>query len=289
MNDRQLISFMKIVETGSFSKAAKDSFISVPAMVQQIDRLEDTLGFPLFLRNNQGVMLTGEGEIFYHAVLEMKKTYESALRQIKGGKQNEIYIGVALNQCPEFLMDGCSAFQKKYPKTILHLKELPYEQHLDGIRQGKIDLTVIAKPKDSYLNGLAYDELCEDSCAFGVNGESVLAQKDKICRQDLNGARVLCGTYQYMEASFEEMLKGSGANLQALHTEYNLESMAQAKFNDSMLVFHSHWKNCYSHILKVLSSDIRAGSIGVVMRKEDRERMKNLIMELRKAMGTQIR
>ena len=84
------------------------------------------------------------------------------------------------------------------------------------------------------------------------------------------------------------MLKGSGANLQALHTEYNLESMAQAKFNDSVLVFHSHWKNCYSHILKVLPSDIRAGSIGVVMREEDRERMKNLITELRKAMGTQI-
>ena len=32
MNDRQLLSFIKIVETGSFSKAAKDSFISVPAI-----------------------------------------------------------------------------------------------------------------------------------------------------------------------------------------------------------------------------------------------------------------
>ena len=146
MNDRQLVSFIKIVETGSFSKAAKDSFISVPAMVQQIDRLEETLGFRLFLRSNQGVMLTGSGRIFYDAVLEMQKTYEAALKQIKSGGQDEIYIGVALNQCPEFLMNGCSTFQKKFPQTILHLKELPYEQHLDWIRQGKIDLTVIAKP-----------------------------------------------------------------------------------------------------------------------------------------------
>ena len=54
MNDRQLLSFIKIVETGSFSKAAKDSFISVPAMVQQIDRLEEDLGFRLLLRSNRG-------------------------------------------------------------------------------------------------------------------------------------------------------------------------------------------------------------------------------------------
>lgn len=180
-------------------------------------------------------------------------------------------------------MNGCSTFQKKFPQTILHLKELPYEQHLDWIRQGKIDLTVIAKPKDSCLDGLVYEALCEDTCSFGVNEESALAQKDKIQLQNLDGRMVLCRSYQYMEVPFEEMLKDSGAKLQTLHTEYNLESMAQAKFNNSMLVFHSHWKNCYSHILKVLPSDIRDGSVGAAMRKEDRERMKNLVAELEKA------
>ena len=156
MNDRQLLSFMKIVETGSFSKAAKDSFISVPAIVQQIDRLEEDLGFSLFLRNNQGVRLTDQGKIFFDAVLEMQKIYKTAIRKIQGEEHKEINIGVVLNQCPEFLMKGCSAFQRKYPQMILHLKELPYEEHLDMIRQGKIDLTVIAKPKDSKLPDFVY-------------------------------------------------------------------------------------------------------------------------------------
>ena len=283
MNDRQFLSFMKIVETGSFSKAAKESFISVPAMVQQIDRLEEDLGFSLFLRNNQGVRLTDQGKIFYDAVVEMQKIYKTAIRQIQRGEQKEINIGVALNQCPEFLMKGCSTFQKKYPQTALHLKELPYEQHLDMIRQGKIDVTVIAKPKDLRLEGLVYEELCIDTCAFGVNGESALARKKKIRPKDLKNVRVLCGTYEYMEASFEEMLKDTGAILQDLHTEYNLESMVQAKFQDSLLVFHSHWTNCYSHILKVLPSDIRAGSVGVVMRKGEETRLKNLVQEIQKA------
>ena len=102
MNDRQLLSFIKIVETGSFSKAAKDSFISVPAMVQQIDRLEEDLGFRLLLRSNQGVRLTDQGKIFYDAVLEMQKIYKEAVAQIKSGE--------TLNQCPGFLMNGCSSF-----------------------------------------------------------------------------------------------------------------------------------------------------------------------------------
>lgn len=283
MNDRQILSFMKIVETGSFSKAAKDNFISVAAMVQQIDRLEDDLGFRLLLRNNQGARLTEQGKIFYDAVLEMQKIYDSAVAQIKCGEQKAINIGVALNQCPEFLMNGCSAFQKKYPQIALHLKELPYELHLDKIRQGEIDLTVIAKPKDSCLAGLQYRELCVDTCAFGVNGESELARKKKIQWQDLKNVRILCGTYQYMESSFEEMLRGSGAMMQTLHTEYNLESMVQAKFHDAMLVFHSHWENCYSHILKVLPSDIQAGSVGVVIREGEEERLEQIVEEIKKA------
>ena len=95
--------------------------------------------------------------------------------------------------------------------------------------------------------------------------------KKKIRPQDLKDVRVLCGTYEYMEASFEEMLKDTGAKMQDLHTEYNLESMVQAKFQESLLVFHSHWENCYSHILKVLPSHIIAGSVGVVMRKEKKK------------------
>ena len=74
---------------------------------------------------------------------------------------------------------------------------------------------------------LVYQELCIDTCAFGVNGESALARKKKIRPQDLKDVRVLCGTYEYMEASFEEMLKDTGAKMQDLHTEYNFTAIGK--------------------------------------------------------------
>ena len=46
---------------------------------------------------------------------------------------------------------------------------------------------------------LVYQELCIDTCAFGVNGESALARKKKIRPQDLKDVRVLCGTYEYYD------------------------------------------------------------------------------------------
>ena len=170
----------------------------------------------------------------------------------------------------------CTVFRERYTGTVLHFIELPYEQHLDMLRQGRIDITVIAQPKKMYLKGLEYLELCRDTYAFGVNDNDKLALKERISRDDLSNREVLCGTYYYMEKPFEKLLCGTAARLQTLNTEYNLESVAQAKLGNAMLVFHSHWKNCYSHMCRIISSDIDAGSIGVVIRKGEKKRLENL-------------
>ena len=268
MNDRQLHSFLKIVETESFSKAAQESYISVPAIVQQIDRLEDTLGTRLFYRTNHGTRLTEEGEVFHKAVLDMKQIYDQALTTIRKNRDSVI-IGVAPNQCPEILLNACTIFQKKYPLSQIHFMEFPYEKHLKLIRQGIIDLTIIAKPKESELKGLIYREIGTDTYAFGVNTGHPLASRDKIQPEDLSGISVLCGTYPYMELPFEKLLAGCNADLQVILAEYTMESRAQAKFRNSLLVFHSLWTNCYSHMFQVIPSDINAGSVGIVTRKEE--------------------
>lgn len=120
------------------------------------------------------------------------------------------------------------------------------------------------------------EKLCRDTCAFGVNDEDQLALKEPISKEDLDKREVLCGTYYYMKKPFETLLWGTAARLQTLNAEYNLGSVAQAKFGNYMLVYHSHWKNCYLHMCRIISSDIDAGSIGVVIRKGERKGLENL-------------
>lgn len=58
MYNPQLETFIKVVDRGSFSKAAEDLFISPSAVIKQINILETNLGLKLLKRTHQGVSLT---------------------------------------------------------------------------------------------------------------------------------------------------------------------------------------------------------------------------------------
>ena len=65
MNSAQIDSFLQIADVGSFSKAEDLLHITKTALKRQIDRLEDELGFHLFIRNASGLILTDAGAEFY--------------------------------------------------------------------------------------------------------------------------------------------------------------------------------------------------------------------------------
>lgn len=58
MDAKQIRFFLEIARTGSFTSAAKKLFISVPGLVKSMDKLEDELGAPLFVRQRTGVCLS---------------------------------------------------------------------------------------------------------------------------------------------------------------------------------------------------------------------------------------
>lgn len=62
---RQLKYFIFVVETGSFTEAAAQCFISQSAVSQQIQSLERELGVKLLCRGNRKFTLTAAGEHFY--------------------------------------------------------------------------------------------------------------------------------------------------------------------------------------------------------------------------------
>ena len=65
MQFRQLRYFVKIVEAGSFSRAASVVHVAQPALSQQVAELEERLGVMLLQRSARGVLPTAAGEIFY--------------------------------------------------------------------------------------------------------------------------------------------------------------------------------------------------------------------------------
>ena len=65
MYNPQLDTFICVVEAGSFSKAADKLYISPPAVIKQINSLENNLGGQLFARTHRGLVVTAAGESLY--------------------------------------------------------------------------------------------------------------------------------------------------------------------------------------------------------------------------------
>ena len=57
MYNPQLETFMCVVESGSFSKAAEKLYISSQAVIKQVDSLEESLGVQLFSRTHRDYLL----------------------------------------------------------------------------------------------------------------------------------------------------------------------------------------------------------------------------------------
>src|SRR5512145_1575812 len=92
MELRQLISFERVADLGSFTRAARSLHLVQPALSQQIAALERELGVPLFHRGARGVRLTEAGERLLPYVrrilgeLERAQQALGALRELRTGR-----------------------------------------------------------------------------------------------------------------------------------------------------------------------------------------------------------
>lgn len=64
MFEGRLETFLKVAESGSFTKASEELYITPTAVMKQINSLENELSVSLFARTNRGLTLTKAGESF---------------------------------------------------------------------------------------------------------------------------------------------------------------------------------------------------------------------------------
>lgn len=100
---RQIKYFVTVVDTGSFTEAAEECFISQSAISQQILSLEKELGVQLLVRSTRRFTLTEPGKYLYshgkNCLAKLKNLKTALLPQlpVRGGKHfKEMYVGKSL-------------------------------------------------------------------------------------------------------------------------------------------------------------------------------------------------
>ena len=97
MENRQLLYFTRIVELGSFTKAAAEPRIAQPSLGQQVRNLEEELGTALLVRHSRGVIPTEAGAVlFQHAskILEDVRRAKEAVLTVSNQPKGTVTVGM---------------------------------------------------------------------------------------------------------------------------------------------------------------------------------------------------
>lgn len=103
--DLQLIrSFVEVAESGSFAAASDRLFVTQSAVSLRIQRLEDQLGRPLFLRSKDGVTLTAAGREFRSFAVTILRNWEQARQRVSAAEEARasLAIGAQPSLWPRF-------------------------------------------------------------------------------------------------------------------------------------------------------------------------------------------
>lgn len=280
MNDLWLRSFIQSADKGSFTKAAESSFISTAALVQQINLMEKELGFLVFERSKKGIKLTPAGEEFYNSTKHILECYDKAVKRgCEMQHQYNVVIKIAYqpNEFPNKWLKSIASYKKENVGVDIIMYPVRFSNQIQVINRGLADMCIIAEPREELLTDSEHYKIFDDVCAFCMRGDNKLASKKCITLNDLKNETITYAKYSYMKSKFEDTLKQHCKELYLVSEEYDLSIKLKAYSDNAIFVVHSAWGDSYGDIHKVVKSDIPAGGVDVVYRKEKEKEVNRII------------
>lgn len=163
MDFRQLESFIAIAKNKSFSKAAKELYLTQPTISNHIQALEKEIGTSLLNRSNRDITLTKAGEIFYdyaNKILNLKKNAQYSMGEFVGKIEGTIEISASTIPEQYIVPKIIREFNKIYPEVNYKINHGDSLQIIENIKSSKIDYGFTGTYlKDSDLN---YIPIIED-------------------------------------------------------------------------------------------------------------------------------
>ena len=193
MYNPQLDAFIRVADSGSFSKAAEAMYISAPAIIQQINLLETNCGFKLFTRSNHGVSLTPAGRSLYEDAKTVIRLSQDALnkaRRLAESSETTVRIGTSLLYKCRLLPDLWTRVSEKHPELKIEILPMTEYQNRGEVFSA---LGVQYDLFEGIYGSAGWNDLCQFleldrtpiCCAVAKNHR--LAGMKKLTMQDLNG------------------------------------------------------------------------------------------------------
>lgn len=160
---RQLRYFTKIVELGSFSRAAREIYVAQPALSNQIAALEAELKTQLLVRGPRGVRPTTAGLTLYRTAASVLRQLDSVRRDVSENVENPqgpVSIGLPMSTAGVLSLPIIREVRTKYPDIRLQVMESFSGLLKELLLHGRLDMALLLNENTS-RNVLSYPLLSE--------------------------------------------------------------------------------------------------------------------------------
>ena len=143
--------FCTVARCGSLSHAARELYVSQPAISQSMLRLEYMLGCTLFTRNSRGITLTSEGRMLYsyaNKAVSLIAAAEDKINRMRTLQSGGLMIGASDTLCQFFLLPFLERFHTEYPEVQLQVMNRTTPETVELLKIGKVDIALVNLPVD---------------------------------------------------------------------------------------------------------------------------------------------
>jgi LysR family transcriptional regulator, transcriptional activator of the cysJI operon len=244
MDLSHLKTFCTVVEAGSISKAAKELFVTQPAISLKVQELEEHYQVQLLDRTNKGVIPTEVGLFVYGEAQKVMALMASIEREIELSRNpiEDLTVGVSSTVGNSALPCTLLIFRGKYPGYNITLDIGNTTQMIEKVMSRRVEIALVEGPishsrreelatEDISIKKIAQTRLILVAGSSGQYGETIsmnleeLAQAPLIMREDGSG----------IKTTFEQVIASKGMSLQDFNIIYELttsSSIASAVASD---------------------------------------------------------
>jgi DNA-binding transcriptional LysR family regulator len=143
---RHLRYFIAVAEELHFGRAAQRLHLAQPPLSQQIRKLEEILGYPLFDRTSRSVALTAAGLVFLERAQRTLRNVERDMeeaRSVGRGEVGSLHIGFVSSAMLTSLPAIFRNYRVAYPNVRLQLHESFTSRVIEGLQNGALDAGIL--------------------------------------------------------------------------------------------------------------------------------------------------
>ncbi len=213
LDSRQLQAFVALARCQSFTRAAKELFLTQSAVSHAIKSLETEVGSRLVDRAGRRVMLTQAGEqLLRHAerIVREMEAARAGLDQLTRWGHGRLRVGASTTACQYILPTVLREFKQSFPKSVITIEPGDHARQVELLESHQIDLSIMLEP-EAERGQFEFVPLFQDELRFLTSPIHPWARQGRVLRESIeNETFVLYNKVSYTFRLVAEYFREEG-------------------------------------------------------------------------------